>query len=432
MTRIRLTRMAILCLFVFAVLVAAAPAFAAPPNPVVSGTLYGSDGVTITDGQVVVNHLVKGVWQPMLTLSTANAGKWTFTAKADDLRLDFSAPFADPQTRYLTTVRGSTYVVDVTLQAYGAISGTITDATGGGGIGDASVELFKRNSDGSWPSTPFATVTANSSGGYSVSSLPCGSYAVKASATSCISAFLGGATIDGATPAAVTRGSTSSASFALQSLGEIGGTITDSVSGMPLGGASVEIYRRNGDGTWTLAETLATEPDGTFASGQIYTGIWTVKAVAPDHYDGFHGGGATPDTAEWIGLTRGAVVSADIALIPVPPDNGTGTISGRVVQGASETPLAGVYVYLYRQNDDGTWPPTTPGWGSPTFTLFTDSLGQYASGPLPYGNYKIRFFHWHLGSQWWQYVPTVDLATVVSITYDGQAYTGIDGWYNKP
>ncbi len=116
----------------------------------------------------------------------------------------------------------------------------------------------------------------------------------------------------------------------------------------------------------------------------------------------------------------------------VPPVTGTGTISGRVVRYATETPMAGAYVYIYRQNDDGTWPPTTPGWGQPTLTVYTDALGAYTSGPLPFGNYKVRFFTIHTGGQWWEYVTTADEATVLPITFDGQAYVGIDGWYNKP
>ncbi len=65
-------------------------------------------------------------------------------------------------------------------------------------------------------------------------------------------------------------------------------------------------------------------------------------------------------------------------------------------------------------------------------TLNSAADGSYASGPLPLGNYRVRFFGIHTGSQWWQYVPTVDLATPVSLTYDGQALTGIEGWYGKP
>ena len=94
--------------------------------------------------------------------------------------------------------------------------------------------------------------------------------------------------------------------------------------------------------------------------------------------------------------------------------------------------MRSAYVWFYKQNSDGTWPPTSPGWGTPTKTVFTDAAGNYNSGELPLGNYKVRFFTSMTGSQWWQYVPTVDLATIISLTTPGETLTGIDGWFNKP
>jgi hypothetical protein len=328
MNRITPTRMAVLCAVVLAVLLSAAPAFAAPPNPIVSGTLRGSDGVAIADGQVVISHQVRGVWRTVVTLPTTDGGAWTFNGKPDYYRFDFSAPFADPQTRYLTTVRGNAYTLDVALQAYGGVSGSITEASGGVGLDGAAVELYRRNADGTWPSTPFATTTAGGSGAYSVTNLPCGDYAVKACASGCV--------------------------------------------------------------------------------------------------DGFYGGGTTPETAGQIGLTRGVTSSASVALAPLP--TGPSTIGGHVSQGLYQTPYANCSVFIFKQKADGTW-PTSFAPGNEYDWVFTDILGNWVNEkPLTLGNYKVRFFPPHGSQEWYDHVPTISEATTLSITYEGQSYSGIDAW----
>jgi len=117
---------------------------------------------------------------------------------------------------------------------------------------------------------------------------------------------------------------------------------------------------------------------------------------------------------------------------PQRPAPTTGTISGVVVSGAARTPISGAFVWLYRQNPDGTWPATSPGWGSPTYSLSSAADGAWASGPIPFGNYRVRFFTVHTGSQWWQYVTTFDAATTLTLSSDNPTITGIDGWFYKP
>ncbi len=331
MTRISPTRVAVLCLVAAAVLFAAAPAFAAAPNPTVYGTLYSSDGQVITDGQVVVNHQVKGVWKPMVTLSTAPNGTWTFTAKADTYQLSFSAPFADPASRTLTTVKGGSYPLDVTLQAYGSLTGTITDSD----------------------------------------------------------------------------------------------------SGEALAGASVALYRANGDGTWALAQTVTSGTDGTYASGTVPTGTWAAKATASGHVDGFYGGGTSPETAGTIAINRGANATANVALAKIPV--GPSSISGHVSRGLLQVPLGNAVVFVFKQAADGSW-PTSFSPGSEYDMVFTNYLGDYVTEvPLELGNYKVRFFSYHgvFPAEWYDHVTTISEATTLTISAPGQSYTGIDAWVNR-
>ncbi len=316
-----------------ALIVAPASALAAPPWwPTVSGTVYGSDGLAIPGATIQVNELFRGAFRPVATLTANASGQWSYSNKDNTYRFDFSAPNADSQSSVVVMTRDGTYTLNVTLQAYGTIAGTITDTGMALGLPGAAIEFYKRNVDGTWPATPHATAITASDGSYSSGLVPTGVYAVKASATGYVPAYLGGAAIEFATPVTVMRAATASASFSL---------------------APVQV-----------------EPKGT--------------------------------------------------------------ISGVVVSGASRTPMSGAYVWLYKQNPDGTWPASSPGWGSPTYSLFSAADGAWTSGSVPLGTYRVRFFTTHTGSQWWQYVATFDLATDVLLTYGGQTVTGIDGWYNRP
>ena len=306
-----------------------ATAYAAP-RPVVSGTVYGSDGLAIPGATIQVSELFRGAFQPVTTITADANGQWTFTDKENTYRFDFSAPGADSQSHELVMLKGETYTLDVTLLSYGAITGVISDSATSAGVAGATIDFFRRNTDGTYPPMPALSTVTASDGSYSSGTLTAGTYAVKASASGYASSFLGGAVIELATPVSVLRAATSDASFALDAL------------------------------------------------------------------------------------------------------EGTGSISGVVVSGASRTPVGSAFIWLYKQKDDGTWPATSPGWGTPDYSLFSASDGTWTSGGIPLGNYRVRFFTIHTGSQWWQYVTTFDLATTLTLASDGQAITGIDGWFYMP
>jgi hypothetical protein len=104
------------------------------------------------------------------------------------------------------------------------------------------------------------------------------------------------------------------------------------------------------------------------------------------------------------------------------------------VSGAARTPISRC-LHLAVQAEQLTVRglQRVPGWGTPTVSLYLGSSdGTYSTGPLPLGNYRIRFFTVHTGSQWWEYVTTFDQATTLTLSYGGQALTGIDGWFYMP
>lgn len=324
-------RMAVVLVAMVVFLTMTAPALAAP-QATVSGTVYGSDNAPIPGASVTVSLADRqGVYSVVDNLVTNASGVWTYGGKAGDYRFDFAAASSDPDTRYLTMVNKGMYTLDVTLQSYGTIAGSITDASTALALGGATVEFYKRNLDGSWP---------------------------------------------------------------------------------------------------TVASASLVTPDGSYTSAPLPTGSYKVKAFAAGYASSYYG---KSDLTEWVVVVvdRGTAANGiNVALAPAAA--GVATITGRVVNGLAATPMSGAYVWFYKQNADGTWPATSPGWGAPTKGVLTDTAGHYDSGDLPLGNYRVRFFTMHTGSQWWQYVPTVDLATVVPLTVSGESVTGIDGWFNKP
>lgn len=228
----------------------------------------------------------------------------------------------------------------------------------------------------------------------------------------------------------VAKGETLGLDFELQTYGYIAGTIADLSTGAPIPGAVVEFYLRNGDGTWpTIPTASMVATDGTYLSQPLVTGEYRVFAHATGYANGFHDdfglGEPTPVTVAHDATTSGV----DIVLAPLVP---AGVIEGRVTAGAAHTPVNDAFVWIYKQNEDGTWPPTSPGWGTPTRTVYTEIDGTYSSGELPYGNYKVRFFTTHTGSLWYQGVTTFDAATVLVIDTPGQVLSGIDCWFPTP
>lgn len=319
----------VLCVSAALALITSAVAVGAPGVAAVSADVVGSDGLPIDGASVDVSVLKGGTYRPLAELATGDSGELDMTVKPASYRLDVSAPSADPETVYLTAERAGVYELEIQLESYGNISGTILDNLSGDPVPGALVGFYLQGEDGTWPESPTFSIVAT---------------------------------------------------------------------------------------------------DGTYATGAIAAGSYHVSAGADGYASGFYDGWGlgTPTVV----VNRGAEVTG--IDIPITPLAQSGTISGRVVNGASATPMNGVFVFMYKRNADGTWPATTPSWGAPTRTVYTTTDGTYSSGDLPFGEYRVRFFTIHTGSQWWEYVTTVDAATVLTLSTPGETIADVDGWFNKP
>jgi hypothetical protein len=194
----------------------------------------------------------------------------------------------------------------------------------------------------------------------------------------------------------------------------VSGTVSGD-DGLPIAGATIVVSELRGNSFRPLVTLIAD-------SG----GQWSFAGRPNTYRFDFSSPGTEPESRT-LAMVRDASYTLDVTLT-----SPMGSISGIVVSGAARTPVSGAYIWLYKQNADGTWPATSPGWGTPTVSLYSAADGTYSTGPLPLGNYRIRFFTVHTGSQWWEYVTTFDEATTLTLSYGGQTLTGIDGWFYMP
>ncbi|MDF1542362.1 MAG: carboxypeptidase-like regulatory domain-containing protein [Anaerosomatales bacterium] len=199
----------------------------------------------------------------------------------------------------------------------------------------------------------------------------------------------------------------------------VSGTVTDD-NGLPIAGATIVVNELKGS-TFRLLTTVSSGAGGE----------WGFAGKPNTYRFDFSAPGTDPESRTLV-MARGGSYTIEVTLPSSFTALLTGEISGVVVSGTARTPVANAYIWLYKQNDDGTWPATSPGWGSPTVSLYSGVDGTYSSGPLALGNYRIRFFTVHTGSQWWEYVTTFDQATTLTLSSGGQVITGIDGWFYKP
>lgn len=208
----------------------------------------------------------------------------------------------------------------------------------------------------------------------------------------------------------------------LPSYGTIAGFVRGP-DGVPVSGAIVEFYLQRADGSWPDAPGASvTAPDGAYTSPVLPSGLYRVRATAPGFVAGYLGEAGVPAVTD---VDRGlAIADADIALRVA-----MGSITGHVYYPDGVTGFVNAFVWIYRQNPDGTW-PVDPGYPTKYYRqVFTTAGGAYDSGPMPTGLYRIRFFSVHNGSQYWEYKLTPDAASTIEIAADGQVLSGVDCWF---
>ena len=359
-------------------------------------------GITSPSGAYRVTGLSTGSHFVCFDASNATGGAST-TGYLDQCyngkSWDGSSVPSSPTDDTVSVTVGAATAVNVSLGSAGAIRGTVTDASSPGQPLTA-VEIQLYTSTGQFVyGLPTST---SSSGTYTVTHLPAGSYFVcfnaasasgGASTTGYLNQCFNGKSWDGSTPpssstatvVSVTGGSTATANASLPPAGAIGGTVTDTSSpAQPLANVFVEVF--DSSGMWMGGAT--TSPSGTYKvtglpAGSTFvcfeTSAATGGASSTGYVDQCYNGKAwdgstspTSSSATGVAVTGGATATVNASL------PAGGEISGTVTDSSSPAqPLASVRVSVFTQAGQFLVERQPTSSGNGTYTVKGLVAGSY-------------------------------------------------------
>jgi hypothetical protein len=295
------------------------------------------------------------------------------------------------------TGTGTTSNINAALIDAGGISGTVTAASGGGGLGSVTVDLF--NSAGNFVTSTstagdgtYSIIGLASSSSYAVcfdASSASGGSSTTGYASQCYNKvpWAGGFTApSGTTPVSVTAGTTTTGiDGALTDDGGISGTVTAASGGGDVSSVTVDIYDSTGntvtstttasDGTYTVIGLTPSATgytvcfDASFATG----GSSTTGYASQCYNDVPWAGGFTtlPSGTTAVPVSAGATASGINAALTAD-----GAISGTVTAASGGGNLNMVTVDLY--NSSGSTVTNTSTAGDGTYTII--GLAPSATG----------------------------------------------------
>ena len=315
-----------------------------------------------------------------------------------------NAASASSATSVAVAAGQTTTGINAALQSGGQITGVVTDAATGKPVQNASVELLT----GSYYFT--ASTLTDSNGDYTFSGLQSGTYQVAFSTGDgeyLAQYYNGQNAYSSYTNVTVAQGSTTAGiDAALDAPAQIQGTVTDSVTGSPVSGATVSTTAPNG----TIQAT--TGNDGTYTLTGLYPGSYTVEFQPPsgaNYLSQYYNGAATSSGATPVSVGDGADVTGVNASLQTG-----GQISGTVTSQATGTAISGLWVYVFDSS------------GNFAGSAQTGANGAYTVSNLPTGSYEVEFYG--TGSyipQYYNAQTSYANANPVAVTA-GQVTTGVN------
>jgi hypothetical protein len=288
---------------------------------------------------------------------------------------------------------------------YGAISGTVTDASTGRPLAGIMV-LVKDTSE---PAISPEGVCTAADGSYTVPGLASDTYAVSfdVGSSQCVNSPLTYA--DQQVSATVNAPAvTSGVNVALAPAGAISGTVTAGPNAGPVSGMQIYIDTPSGDGV----SQGCTGESGAYAIGGLPAGSYIVEfAGTACVYSGggflaqYYGGTSTQSSASPVAVTVGAVSSGIGGEVAQDPTSTVGLITGTVTDRVTGAPVAGVPVEATPSAGSG-------GYGTDQFSC-TGASGGYVVGGLPAGSYTVV-------------LDTDDRASCGGASYIPEIYDGVD------
>lgn len=323
------------------------------------------------------------------TTTTAAGGKYTIAGLGEG---SYTVGFSDPSGKYVflersaTLSEGAATELNAALQETGSISGTVTSAASGAGLGNVSVSI-------SGPVSEFTTTEAN--GHYTIGELPPGNYSIEF--------FAGGGFVAQTAFTTVTEGAVSQVNAALKQGGKISGRVTDAYTHNGLGKIGVNAFNPNGVG----GGFAVTNDNGEYTVSGLPSGSYKISyfwlpseaefkefehapRFIPKYIEQFFSGQPSAATANTVAASEGNVTSGiDVAMVPSAPVNkALPVISGAAAAGSPLACSSGSWTGETLSLNVG-WPLTTPfgyqwlrngtaitGSTSPTYVVAPADLGH--------------------------------------------------------
>ena len=357
------------------------------------------------------------------TLSVQNLASQYYNNKA-------TFATADPVS---VTGGSTTSGINAAMATGGQIKGTVTAASGGANLQNIAVIAFDSNGN-------FAGLTCTAANGtYTLPGLSTDTtgYVVQFQADSgsgglcgppqnyITQYYNGQSSYASANRVPVTAGSTvTGINAAMQTGGQIIGTVTAAAGGAPLPNIEVDVLDPSGN----FVGEACTASNGTYAVQGLSTASYVVQFLA--NGAGFFGGCAPPQnyasqyynnrstlaTADPVSVTGGSTTSGIDAAMATG-----GQITGKVTDGSTGAALANVATILYDAS------------GNIITTTCTATGGTYGFVGLGSGAYRVGFNQFSFcggpsgyGTQFYRYEPTLTSADPVNVTV-GATTSGIDG-----
>ena len=315
-----------------------------------------------------------------------------------------SAGSADPVS---ATQGQTTSGIDAGLQPSAHITGTVTNVATGDPISGIDVAAY--DSGGSF----LETTTTADDGTYSLDGLAAGSYRIgfasgfSGTANYASQYYSGKLDLASADAVVVATGQTvNGIDAALQSNGQVSGTVTDADTHAPVSGANVEAFDASGN----FISGAITGSDGTYTVYGLGAGSYRIEFVDYGHHSAqYYNGKTTLGTADPVTVNQGTTTTGIDAALQTG-----GTISGIVTDASTGQPVSGITVSTQ----------LAVNFPIPV-SATTDSQGHYTLQGLDTGTYAVQFSGGDYFSQYYNGRASSSSADPVSVT-SGQPTTGIN------
>jgi hypothetical protein len=333
----------------------------------------GRCAVTGSSGEYTVTGLSSGKYT--VSFSVPSTSSLNYLGQYYDDKSSFEGA-----SKVAVATGTTTPAIDAALQTGGEVTGKVTSAASNDALEGIEVCAYSDSED-----LEFAErcATSNTSGSYTISSLPTGEYAVvfavpyEDNANYLEQYYDGKASYEDATKVAVSAGSTTSEiNAALLTGGEITGKVTSASSKDAL--ADIEVCA-SGDsgGRCAISGASGEYTISGLATGEYVVEFFPENTSSLNYIDQYYNGKSSPVEATKVAVTAGNTTPGiDAAMLT------GGEITGKVTSATTKDGLADVEVCATSGSEEYEGETCTD----------TSSSGEYTVSALASGAYSVEFY----------------------------------------